>query len=602
MASHNFLLSYSNRYGSVIMMRMPFTAVNNGSPSTCKATNRSSTPSSETHLRRSANYQPNRWDYNSIKSLDRDCDQVMARTSILFAELKEEVRRLINQGNNIAARLELVDDVEHLGLGHHFGEEIMHALTSISPKSHHISVVMKEDLHATALLFRLLRQHGLHVSQDVFSHFKDEKGSFSVSLLEKDVQGLLSLYEASFLGFDGEETLEEARDFTTKHLVNLIPCMHPHLKEKVLRSLELPLHWRSPRLEARWYIDQYKTSDNMNPSLLQFAKLDFNMVQRTHHKELKNMIEWWKILGIGERTSFARDRLVECFFVGIVFGPQHGFCREELTKVMALITTLDDVYDVYGSLDELQLFTKAIERWECDGNEELPEYMKICYNSLYSTAEELANKIQKLEGWDCMPYIGKAWTDLFKAFLIEAEWHYSGYKPSLEEYLNNGWISVSGHVILVHVFLLSDDLRGKSKEALQHLMDYPNLIKSSSMIFRLCNDIATSAAELARGDTPTSMHCYMSEYNMTEDQARKEIWNLINKSWKELNEGLGNCTPLSLFFGKTAMNLARVMHCVYQHGDSHGAPDQDKENQINSLFCDPIKLEKRISFYQDNAH
>ena len=66
-------------------------------------------------------------------------------------------------------------------------------------------------------------------------------------------------------------------------------------------------------------------------------------------------------------------------------------------------------------------------------------------------------------------------------------------------------------------------------------------------------------AELERGDTPTSMHCYMSEYNMTEDQARKEIWNLINKSWKELNEGLGNCSPLSLFFGKTAMNLARVI-------------------------------------------
>ena len=122
------------------------------------------------------------------------------------------------------------------------------------------------------------------------------------------------------------------------------------------------------------------------------------------------LIRWWKILGLGERTRFARDRLVECFFcaVGIVFGPQHGFCREELTKVMALITTLDDVYDVYGSLDELQLFTKAVERWECDGSEELPEYMKICYNSLYSTAEELANKIQKLEGWDCMPYIGKA--------------------------------------------------------------------------------------------------------------------------------------------------------------------------------------------------
>ncbi|XP_039130341.1 alpha-terpineol synthase, chloroplastic-like [Dioscorea cayenensis subsp. rotundata] len=576
--------------------RMPLTAVNNASLVKCKATDPSFTAvtvkSPEPPLRRSANYQPNKWDYNSIKSLDSAYVHVKTHATVPLEKLKEEVRcLLINQENKLVARLQLIDDVERLGLGHHFEEEIMHALTSISDKSDHVLEVMKEDLHAIALFFGLLRQHGLDVSQDIFSHFKGEKRSFRVSL-QNDVQGLLSLYEASFLGFDGEKTLEEARDFTTEHLLNLIPCMHPHLKHKVERSSELPLHWRTPRLEARWYIDQYKNSENMNPSLLQLAKVDFNLVQSTHQNELKKMINWWKVLGLGERTTFARDRLVECFFyaVGIVFDPQHGFCREELTKVMTLITILDDVYDVYGSLDELQLFTRAVERWECDGSEDLPEYMKILYNSIYNSAEELANKIQKIEGLDAMPYIGKA----------EAEWHYSGYKPSLEEYLNNGWMSASGNVILVHVFLTSE--QGKTKEGFQHLMNNPNLIKSSSMIFRLLNNIATSAVELERGDTPTSIHCYMIEYNMTEDQARKKVWNLIDKSWKELTEGLANCSPLSLFFGIAAMNLARVMHYVYQHGDGHGAPDQDKENQIKSLFFAPIKLEEHISLYDDHAH
>jgi len=55
---------------------------------------------------------------------------------------------------------------------------------------------------------------------------------------------------------------------------------------------------------------------------------------------------------------------VECFFfaAGIVSDPKLGYCREEITKVCNLITTLDDVYDIYGSMDELILFTDAIDK------------------------------------------------------------------------------------------------------------------------------------------------------------------------------------------------------------------------------------------------
>ena len=69
-------------------------------------------------------------------------------------------------------------------------------------------------------------------------------------------------------------------------------------------------------------------------------------------------------MGLSNKLSFARDRLMESFFwtVGMVSEPQFSNCRKSLTKIVKLITILDDVYDVYGTVDELEQFTDAVER------------------------------------------------------------------------------------------------------------------------------------------------------------------------------------------------------------------------------------------------
>lgn len=76
------------------------------------------------------------------------------------------------------------------------------------------------------------------------------------------------------------------------------------------------------------------------------------------------MYRWWKRVGFGEKLDFAIDRLVENFFwtVGLAFEPQFGDFRKVMTKVNAFITTIDDIYDVYGTLEELELFTYAVDR------------------------------------------------------------------------------------------------------------------------------------------------------------------------------------------------------------------------------------------------
>lgn len=63
--------------------------------------------------------------------------------------------------------------------------------------------------------------------------------------------------------------------------------------------------------------------------------------------------------------SFARDRLVEHFnwVSGMIHLPQFGPYREMATKVICLIGTIDDCYDVYGSLEELEILTDLVNRF-----------------------------------------------------------------------------------------------------------------------------------------------------------------------------------------------------------------------------------------------
>ena len=125
----------------------------------------------------------------------------------------------------------------------------------------------------------------------MFSDFIENDGNFK-TWIRDDFKGLLNLYEASFIMVEGETILEIARDFTAKHLkenLELINIIDQTLGVQVHRALELPFHWRMPRIEARWFIDAYEKNQDMDPVLLEFAKLDFNMVQALHQEEIKQL-------------------------------------------------------------------------------------------------------------------------------------------------------------------------------------------------------------------------------------------------------------------------------------------------------------------------
>nr|TKW09322.1 hypothetical protein SEVIR_6G086800v2 [Setaria viridis] len=108
-------------------------------------------------------------------------------------QLKGEVSGLFEACKNVVEKMDLVDVLQHLGIDHHFKEQIATTLRSI-----HMGEFNSSSLHEVALRFRLLRQHGFWVSAGVFEKFKHEDGSF-INDITNDLKGLLSLYSVANL-------------------------------------------------------------------------------------------------------------------------------------------------------------------------------------------------------------------------------------------------------------------------------------------------------------------------------------------------------------------------------------------------------------------
>ncbi|CAA2961961.1 (-)-germacrene D synthase [Olea europaea subsp. europaea] len=546
----------------------------------------SATPSSTKNMsvqdaRRSVTYHPTIWgDY----FLQYSSNDILAHEEQERQKLKDEVKMLLAAApDGSVYKLDLIDAIQRLGVGYHFEIEIEKSLKYIYETYHESYNKQNNDLRAIALRFRLFRQQGYYVSCDVFNKFKDSQGKFEDSLIG-DVPGLLSLYEAAHFGVHGEEILEEALKFSTFHLGSMIHQVSNSLPRQVSDALEMPIHKTLTRLGVKKFLSIYQESGG--DILLNFAKLDFDIVQKMHQKELSDITRWWKALEFGKILPFARDRLVECYFwiLCVYFEPQYSLARKILTKVIAMTSIIDDIYDVYGTLDELKHFTDAIKRWDFSAIDQLPSYMKYFYKSLLDVYLEAETELGTIGKSYRVHYAIDEMKKLVQAYFEEAKWTYSKYTPTLEEYMKAALVSTA------YMMLSTTSLVGMgelvTKEAFDWISSEPLSVRASSIICRLMDDMVGHGFE----QKIMAVECYIKETGASKEDAFAVFQTQVMNAWKDINQECLNSDVVPMVVLVRVVNLTRVINLLYKDSDGYTNSKTKLKDFITSILIQPATI------------
>ncbi|XP_076894925.1 beta-caryophyllene synthase-like [Bidens hawaiensis] len=526
------------------------------------------------------------------KFLNYDKNADLGEVEQIVEDSKERVRNdiVVALGNakEHGNLLKLIDAIQRLGISYYFEEEIANALQ-------HVYETYGDNWNGASspsIWFRLLRQQGFYVSCGNFNKYIDQHGAFKESLVS-NVEEMLELYEEACLRVQGEYVLDKALDFTRTRLDGIAkdPVLsNPTFSAHIQEALVTPLHKRIPRLEALSYIRFYEKQPSHDECLLKLAKLGFNLLQSLHKSELSQVSKWWKDIDSPNNLPYVRDRIVESYFwaLGAYSEPKYSLARVFFAKVVQMATVLDDTYDAYGTYEELEIFTKAVERWSITCLHVLPKYMKLAYKvflDLYHEMEEVG-KIKEVT-----PLFNRSKEFIIKfikAYLLEQKWVKEGHIPTIDEHASVAYVTASGGVFISSCYLGMGDVF--TDESLNWAISEPPLFKASSMIGRLLNDVAGYKKEQEREHFPSVVQCYKQQYDVTEEYAIDLVYMDIENAWKDINREslVTKHIPRPLIM--VVVNYVRTMFYLYKYNDNFSEVGEDLKDVITSLFEHPMTL------------
>uniref|UniRef100_A0A0E0L0B1 Terpene synthase n=1 Tax=Oryza punctata TaxID=4537 RepID=A0A0E0L0B1_ORYPU len=501
-------------------------------------------------------------------------------------KLKRDVRILFGTSNDMREKMNLIDVVQRLGIEHLFQEEIGSAMSDIKG-----SEFTSSSLHEVALWFRLLREHGIWISPDAFSRFKGEDGRFINTGIADEPKGLLSLYNAAHLLIHDEPELEEAISLAKHHLEFMRGegGLKPPLADQINRALDLPLPRTYKRVETLQYMLEYGQEEGHNVDLLDLAKLEFNLLQHVHLKELRAFSQWWKNIYGYVQLSYARDRAVETYLWSYVVFYEEGLVlpRMIFAKIFALLVTMDDTYDDHATIEESRKLNEAIQRWDESAISLLPEYMKKFYIALLNNFKEFEAQVD-VSGQYRVLCIKKEFQKLSAYYLQEVEWSHQNYKPSFKEQVTLSTLSSSMPLLCAITTVGRGDI--VTRDAFELATQHNSAVLACGRILRFMNDIAAfKSGRKNKGDATSTVECYMNEHKVTSEEAIARIDSMIEDEWKTLNEV--RCEhPQLLPVVQRVMNLAISVPFFYNKRNDAYTSSKYLHKIVESLFVNPIPI------------
>nr|AZI95569.1 germacrene A synthase [Cichorium endivia]AZI95581.1 germacrene A synthase [Cichorium intybus] len=539
-------------------------------------------------MRPVVNFPPSIWG-DRLLSLCVDHSEFHAYV-IAMEEPKEGLKRmLMNPTVDSNAKLSLINSVYRLGLRYHFAEEIKCQLDKLF-----MELKMEDydeaDLYTISINFKVFRQHGYKLSCDVFNKFKDHSSGKFNEYITADVRGMLSMYEATQVCTTGEYILDEAMAFTEAQLMGIVDTLEGNLAKQVKHALRSPSHRGMQMVEARLYFFNYEEECSKHDSLLKLANAHFNLLQLQHKEELFIFTKWVKDMEFKKITPYARDRTPELYLwaVGIFLEPHYSHARIIISKMAQLLMVLDDIYDAYGTIEELRLLTNAINRWEISAIDQLPEYIKPLYKILLDELTDIENQLPKEGRTKRLDASKQAFQEVARCYHQEAEWRFSKQVPSYEEYMKNGLITSTYNVFSTYSLMNMGEIN--SEEALVWYQTHPKILEATKLIGRLYNDVTSFEFEGERAEQVESVHTYMKTFGLPENIVVDELKKIIENAWKDINEECLKPTEVSMELLAPILNLARITDMVYRHNDRFTFPEATTVEYVTLLVIDSIPM------------